>query len=143
VAGNRNSSSAAPRARDRAPPNLGFRQAHQTELRQAVVRVALDGDQRRIEAGETAGEDDGERHVGYYWSRTAMPRTASLLRRECPNLARLFRHALNRGSLLEDPLTDRIPDSGNHGCQGQVVTQERTRSRGRRGVTVRAFSAGW
>jgi hypothetical protein len=29
--------------------------------------VALDGDQRRIEAGETAGEDDGERHVGYYW----------------------------------------------------------------------------
>lgn len=51
-----------------------------------------------------------------------MPRTGSLLRRECPNLARLVRHALNRGSLLEGPLTDRIPDSGNPGCQGQVVT---------------------
>jgi hypothetical protein len=84
--------------------------------------VALDGDQRHIEVGETAGEDDGERHVGYYWSRTAMPRTASLLRRECPNLAPLVRHTLNRGSLLEGPLTDRIPDSGNPGCQGQVAT---------------------
>ena len=122
MAGNRNSSSAAPRARGRAPPDLGFRQADQTELRQAVVRVALDGDQRHIEVGETAGEDDGERHVGYYWSRTAMPRTASLLRRECPNLARLVRHTLNLGSLLEGPLTDRIPDSGNPGCQGQVAT---------------------
>jgi hypothetical protein len=63
AAGNRKSSSAAPRARGRAPPDLGFRQADQTELRQAVARAALDGDQRRIEAGETAGEDDGERHV--------------------------------------------------------------------------------
>jgi hypothetical protein len=70
------------RAHAVAPPDRGFRKADQTKLRQAVARVALDGDQRRIEVGETAGEDDGERHVGYYWRRTAMPRAASLLKRE-------------------------------------------------------------
>jgi hypothetical protein len=37
-------------------------------------------------------------------------------------LARLVRHVLNRGNVLEGPLTDRIADAGNPGCQGQVAT---------------------
>jgi hypothetical protein len=48
------------------------------------------------EAGETAGEDEGERHVGYYCDAHGYAPRASLLKRECPNLARLVRHALNR-----------------------------------------------
>ena len=43
----------------------------------------------------------------------------------CRLLARLVRHALNRGNVLEGPLTDRIADAGNPGCQGQVATQLR------------------
>jgi hypothetical protein len=39
-----------------------------------------------------------------------------------PELARLVRHALNRGNVLEGPLKDRIADGGNPGCQGQVST---------------------
>jgi hypothetical protein len=46
-------------------------------------------------------------------------------------VARLVRHALNRGNVLEGPLTDRIADAGNPGCQGQVDTQL-CRSSGRR-----------
>ena len=38
------------------------------------------------------------------------------------DLARLVRHALNRGNVLEGPLRDRIADGGNPGCQGQVST---------------------
>ena len=41
---------------------------------------------------------------------------------ECPVMARLVRHALNRGNVLEGPLRDRIADGGNPGCQGQVST---------------------
>ena len=37
-------------------------------------------------------------------------------------LARLVRHGLNRGNVLEGPLRDRIADGGNPGCQGQVAT---------------------
>jgi hypothetical protein len=44
VAGNRKSSSAMPRARGRAAPDHDFLQADQTELWQAVARMALDGD---------------------------------------------------------------------------------------------------
>jgi hypothetical protein len=41
-------------------------------------------------------------------------------------LARLVRHALNRGNVLEGPLTDRIADAGNPaGCQGQIATRLR------------------
>ena len=36
-------------------------------------------------------------------------------------LARLVRHALNRGNVLEGPLTDRIGDAGDPGCQRQVL----------------------
>ena len=39
-----------------------------------------------------------------------------------PELARLVRHALNRGNVLEGPLRNRIADGGNSGCQGQVST---------------------
>ncbi len=46
-------------------------------------------------------------------------------------LAHLVRHALNRGNVLEGPLRERTADAGNPGCQGQVATRERTRSRGR------------
>jgi hypothetical protein len=53
-----------------------------------------------------------------------MPRTASLLRRERPNLARLVRRALNRASLLEGPLTDRIAGFGNAASQGQLATPD-------------------
>jgi hypothetical protein len=38
------------------------------------------------------------------------------------DVARLVRHALNRGNLLEGPLTDWIADAGNPGCQGQLAT---------------------
>ena len=37
-------------------------------------------------------------------------------------MARLVRHALNRGNVLEGSLRDRIADGGNPGCQGQVST---------------------
>jgi hypothetical protein len=36
---------------------------------------------------------------------------------------RLVRHALNRGNVLEGPLTGRIADAGNPGCLGQVATR--------------------
>ena len=32
-------------------------------------------------------------------------------------MARLVRHALNRGNVLEGPLRDRIANGGNPGCQ--------------------------
>jgi hypothetical protein len=37
-------------------------------------------------------------------------------------MAHLVRHALNHGNVFEGPLTDRIADAGNRGCQGQVAT---------------------
>ena len=37
-------------------------------------------------------------------------------------LARLVRHALNRGNVLEGPLRDRTAVGGNPGYQGQVST---------------------
>jgi hypothetical protein len=41
---------------------------------------------------------------------------------EGPVVARLARHALNRGNVFEGPTTDRIADAGSLGCQGQVAT---------------------
>jgi len=38
-------------------------------------------------------------------------------------MARLVRHSLDRGNLLEGPLTDRIADAGNPVCQGPVAPQ--------------------
>jgi hypothetical protein len=73
------------------------------------------------------------------WSSmsSARPRTRS--QRPDPGrafrlLARLVRHGLNRGNVLEGPLRDRIADGGNPGCQGQVSTQLR-RTRGGRRMT--------
>ena len=37
----------------------------------------------------------------------------------------LSSHPLNRGNVLEGPLTDRIGDAGDPGCQGQVATPSR------------------
>jgi hypothetical protein len=42
---------------------------------------------------------------------------------EGPVVARLACHALNRGNVLEGPVTDRRADAGNLGCQGQVATR--------------------
>src|SRR4029077_11514886 len=47
----------------------------------------------------------------------------SFLQHASPQLARLVRHALNRGNVLEGPLRDRTADGGNPACQGQVSTQ--------------------
>ncbi len=47
----------------------------------------------------------------------------------CLVLAHLVRHALNHGNVFEGPLTDRIADAGNRGCQGQVATPSRPRCR--------------
>ena len=44
---------------------------------------------------------------------------------EGPEVARLVRHALNRGNVLEGPLRDRIADGGHPGCQEQIATQAR------------------
>jgi hypothetical protein len=35
------------------------------------------------------------------------------------DLAHLVGHALNRGNVVEGPLTDRIADGGNPGCKGR------------------------
>ena len=53
-----------------------------------------------------------------------------------PLLARLVRHPLNRGNVLEGPLRDRIADGGNPGCQGQVATHCGRSSQARRGVAA-------
>ena len=50
-------------------------------------------------------------------------------------MAHLVRHALNHGNVFEGPLTDRIADAGNRGCQGQVATLC-CRSRANRGSTA-------
>jgi hypothetical protein len=47
----------------------------------------------------------------------------SFLQHASPQLARLIRHALNRGNVLEGSLRDRTADGGNPACQGQVSTQ--------------------
>jgi hypothetical protein len=49
----------------------------------------------------------------------------SFLQHASPQLARLVRHALNRGNVLEGPLRDRTAEGGNPACQGQVSTQLR------------------
>jgi hypothetical protein len=48
----------------------------------------------------------------------ADPEAALVLSKLWPLMARLVRHALNRGNVLEGPLRDRIADGGNPGCPG-------------------------
>ena len=46
-----------------------------------------------------------------------------------PVMARSGRRAPNRGNVVEDPLWDRIADSRNPGCQGQLATHSRPQPR--------------
>jgi hypothetical protein len=59
---------------------------------------------------------------------------------EGPLLARLVCHALNRGDVLEGPLTDRIAGAGTPGARGQVAIHCGRSSEARRGRDGRISS---